>query len=333
MKSTVKRSMFDKIYERMNRILIALALLAFGCNSQAQKGSYKVGFYNVENLFDTINQPHNDEEFLPKGKNQWNSERYLTKLDRINQVMDSMGNFALMGFSEIENDVVLKDLNAASKFRKEFGVLHYDSEDGRGVDVGMIYNPSLLKLVKSGFIRFQIDSETPNTRDIVWGKFVHKKDTLFALVNHWPSRRGGEFESEPNRLKAAQMASAFIDSVMQQSPKSKIVFMGDLNDYPTNKSVKMVAERLDPMITKASGKFGGTYNYKNEWDVLDHIMVSRNTKKGSLRVVKSSGDIYSNDFILEEFKGNIVPKRNYAGAKYLNGYSDHLPVSIDVLFK
>lgn len=319
--------------KNMNRILFALTLIAFGCNSQAQKSTYKVGFYNVENLFDTINQPHNDEEFLPMGKNQWTGERYVTKLNRINQVMDSMGNFALMGFSEIENAEVLKDLNAASKFRKDFGVVHYDSQDGRGVDVGMVYNPSLLKLVHSGFVRFQIESETPNTRDIVWGKFVHKKDTLFAMVNHWPSRRGGEFESEPNRLKAAQEARKFIDSVMHVSPKAKFVFMGDLNDYPTNKSVLLVGEKLHPMISKESGKFGGTYNYKNEWDVLDHIMVSSNTKKGSIRVVKNSGKIYSNDFIIENFKGNLVPKRNYAGAKYLDGYSDHLPVSIDVKLK
>lgn len=318
----------------MNKILVGFSLLLFGCNGLSQKDTHVIGFYNVENLFDTIDQPHNDEEFLPNGKNKWTSERYLDKLKKMNQVIDSMGNVAILGMCEIENAQVLKDLNNASALRKNYGVVHFESADDRGIDVGMIYNASVLKLSKSGFIRFQIENpETPNTRDIVWAKFTHKKDTLFALVNHWPSRRSGSDESEPNRLKAAQMAANFIDSVMAASPKSKIVFMGDLNDYPTNKSAQMIAERLTPMITKTSGKFGGSYSYKNEWDVLDHMMVSPNAYEGKLRFVQNSGKIMSNDFLIEEFKGNLVPKRNYAGNKYLDGYSDHLPVKVGVILK
>jgi predicted extracellular nuclease len=318
----------------MKKFLFAFSLVLIGCNGQAQKQSHVIGFYNVENLFDTINQPHNDEEFLPTGKNKWTSERYVEKLKKTNQVLDSLGNLILLGMCEIENAQVLKDLNAASSSRKHFDVVHHESTDGRGVDVGMIYNPKILKVNQSGFIRFQIpNGDTPNTRDIVWAKFTHKKDTIFAMVNHWPSRRGGQEESEPNRLKAASMATSFIDSVMRVSPTSKIVFMGDLNDYPTNKSVQMVAERLNPMISKSSGKFGGSYNYRNEWDVLDHMMVSPNAYQGRFRIAKNSGHILSSDFIIEEYKGNLVPKRNYAGEKYLNGYSDHLPVKISVLLK
>lgn len=318
----------------MNKLLVACSLVLIGCNGLSQKNTHVVAFYNVENLFDTIDQPHNDEEFLPNGKNKWTSERYLDKLRKMNQVIDSMGNVVLLGMCEIENEQVIKDLNNASGNRKNFGVVHYESPDGRGIDVGMIYDPAVLKLSSSGRIRFQIPNpETPDTRDIVWAKFVHKKDTLFAMVNHWPSRRGGEEQSEPNRLKAAQMASRFIDSVMAASPKSKLVFMGDLNDYPGNNSVKMIGERLHPMISKASGKFGGSYNYRNEWDVLDHIMISPNAHKGSFRFVKDSGKIISDDFLIEEYKGNLVPKRNYAGNKYLDGYSDHLPVKVGVVLK
>lgn len=318
----------------MNKFLFIFSFLLCGFNGISQKGAHVVGFYNVENLFDTINQPHNDEEFLPNGKNKWTSERYQTKLTKLNQVIDSMGSVALLGFCEIENKQVLIDLNNASTKRKKYAIVHYDSPDGRGIDVGMIYNPKILKVVSSGYIRFQIPNpETPHTRDIVWAKFVHKKDTLFAMVNHWPSRRGGEEQSESNRLKAAENATAFIDSVMKVSPKSKIVFMGDLNDYPTNKSVQMVEKRLNPMISKSSGKFGGSYSYKNEWDILDHIMVTPNANEGRIRFVKNSGKILSNDFLIEEFRGNKVPKRNYAGEKYLDGYSDHLPVTVGVIFK
>jgi predicted extracellular nuclease len=196
----------------------------------------------------------------------------------------------------------------------------------------MIYDQSTLKLISSGFIRYKLSNpEHPNTRDIVWGKFLSGKDTILNLVNHWPSRRGGEKESEPNRIIAASAAHHFIDSVMKNSPKMKIIFMGDLNDYPTNMAPKLVAELLTPQITKESGEFGGSYNYRSEWDVLDHIMVSPNFLKGKgLKVVKYSGKILSPAFLITEYKGDKVPKRNYGGEKYLEGYSDHLPVIISV---
>lgn len=314
--------------------LFALSLLVVSCKT-TQNSS--VAFYNVENLYDTINQPHDDEEFLPQGKNKWTSDRYLTKLDRLNQVLDSMGHLSLVGFGEIENRQVLDDLIAASKERKDFKTVHHESPDLRGVDVGLIYNPKVLKLQKDGYIRFNIENpSTPYTRDILWAKFTHKKDTVFTMVNHWPSRRGGQEASEVNRMIAAKNARNFIDSVMTVSPSSKIIFMGDLNDYPQDNAPKLIAEKLTPMISKSSGKYGGSYNYRSEWDVLDHIMVSPNALKeneGTFQIVNASGEILSNDFIMDEFKGERVPKRNYAGSKYLNGYSDHLPVRIKINLK
>ncbi|MDP4798006.1 MAG: endonuclease, partial [Crocinitomicaceae bacterium] len=155
-------------------------------------------------------------------------------------------------------------------------------------------------------------------------------------VNHWPSRSGGQEASEPNRLVAAKNARTFIDSLLNDNKKAKIVFMGDLNDYPSNKAPQSVAEKLKPQITALSGDFGGTYNYKGEWDVLDHIMVSNGMinkkckQKKSISLVPNSGEIHAFDFLLEEYKGQVVPFRTYAGAKYLGGYSDHLPVSIEV---
>ena len=174
------------------------------------------------------------------------------------------------------------------------------------------------------------EGERP-TRDIVWAKLTYKKDTILAMVNHWPSRYGGAEASEPKRLIAANAARKFIDSVQVASPTVKIVLMGDLNDYPTDKAPKIVSEVLTPMIAKSSGKYGGTYNYKGEWDVLDHIMVSSNFSSSKrISVVENSGKIYSDEFLLNVYKGDTVPKRNYGGVKYLEGYSDHLPVSIGV---
>lgn len=317
----------------MKYTLILLSFIAI--TSSCAQNTRTIAFYNIENLFDTIDGPNDDAEFLPNGKNKWTSERYLTKLKRINEVIDVMQNPILIGLCEIENKKVVEDLFRASSKRSTYEIVHSESVDARGIDVAMAYDPSVLTLKKTGIIRFKLDNpEHPYTRDILWSKFVYGRDTVVAMVNHWPSRSGGQVESEPNRLKASAKANEFIDSLMLVSPKTMIVFMGDLNDYPTNMSAQLVAERLTPMISKASGKFEGTYNYRGEWDVLDHIMVSKNFFKGkNVKVVKKSGKILSPDFIITDYKGNLIPKRNYGGANYLDGYSDHLPVLIEVKVK
>lgn len=319
----------------MQKIFFLLALLtSFSGFSQ----DYKIGFYNVENLFDTINDPNkDDEEFLPASEYKWNGARYMEKIGHINKVLGEMGNVLALGMCEIENAHVVRDVVRFSPtMSKTHGVVHYESPDERGIDVGLIYDSIKLKLVSSGSIRFTLPGmEKPSSRDILWAKFVSgKKDTVHIMVNHWPSRRGGEDKSEPNRLEAARNARNYIDSVIALNPKAKIIFMGDLNDYPTNKAPMSVAEKLQPQIVKESGAFGGSYSYNNEWDVLDHIMVSPALlgKKG-FRILPNTGKIYSPDFLIEEYKGNKVPFRTYGGKKYLGGYSDHLPVSVNVKLK
>ncbi|MFN5416376.1 MAG: endonuclease [Flavobacteriia bacterium] len=309
--------------------LLALIHLAFDASSQI----VKVGFYNVENLFDTIDDPKKDDkEFLPTEKMQWNQKRYNEKLDHINKVMTEMGNLLILGMCEIENEAVVRDVLKVSKYAKSHGVVHYESPDERGIDVGMIYDSTKLKVLKSGNIRFTLPGkEKPSSRDIVWAKFLYKKDTLFAMINHWPSRRGGADDSEKNRIEAAKNARHFIDSVELKNPKYKLILMGDLNDYPENIAPKMVAEKLTEMICKESGEFGGSYLHDGEWNVLDHIMVSSALRgKKGVKTIAGSGKIYSPAFLIEEYKGKKQPFRTYAGSKYLGGYSDHLPVTIDI---
>jgi predicted extracellular nuclease len=313
------------------RILIALFCTVFALQSEAQKNR-TIAFYNVENLFDTIDGPNDDAEFLPDSKNQWNTQKYFEKIDHLNKVMDQFNEPLIVGFCEIENASVIRDLNMRSANRKNYGLVHFESPDARGIDVAMTYDSTTLTLLKSGFIRYTLPGQSvPSTRDIVWGKFALGKDTIIGLVNHWPSRRSGQTESEPNRLEAAKQARSFIDSLLNINPNYKVFLMGDLNDYPTDKAPQMIAEKLKPMITPKSGEYGGTYNYNGEWDVLDHIFVSNGmVKKKGIKAKKNSGKIYSEDFMLSEFKGNRVPFRTYGGSKYLGGYSDHLPVSIEV---
>lgn len=316
----------------LNKISFVLLLFLAGTVSSQ---TFQVGFYNVENLFDTIDDKHkNDNEFLPDGKNQWTQARYNEKIKHINQVMDEMGNLLLLGMCEIENEAVVRDVVKFSKYAKSHGVVHYESPDERGIDVALIYDSLKLKKVASGKIRYTLpEHEKPSSRDILWSKFVIKKDTVFVMVNHWPSRRGGQEESEKNRVEVAKNARKFIDSLEKSNPKYKLIFMGDLNDYPEDIAPKMIAEKLTPMVCKTSGEFGGTYFYKNEWDVLDHIMVSPEARgKKGFKVIAGSGKILSPSFLIEEYKGKKQPFRTYGGSKYLGGYSDHLPVTIDVKF-
>lgn len=311
-------------------LLITFSLF-FHSFSQKERS---IAFYNVENLFDTIDGVNDDAEFLPASKNNWTSTRYEEKIQHINQVIDALQYPIIMGFCEVENKQVMQDVLNHNKRLKKYGIVHYDSPDARGIDVGMVYDQKTLKVVSSGNLRFILPGQTEaSTRDIVWAKFRTKKDTVFCMVNHWPSRRSGQDESEPLRLKAAEIARQFIDSVLQVQPSAKIVFMGDLNDHPTDKAPKKIAERLVPMIDKTSGIYGGTHNYKDEWDVLDHLMVSNGLfTSTSMKAISGSGKIHSFDFLITEYKGKMVPFRTYAGPKYLGGYSDHLPVSIRVAF-
>ncbi|MFN5785090.1 MAG: hypothetical protein ACK457_03930 [Flavobacteriia bacterium] len=315
----------------MVRIIVLSFIILSATNTQAQK-TRTIAFYNVENLFDTIDGQNDDAEFLPNSKNEWNSVRYFEKLDHLNHVIEQFKSPLIIGFCEIENAAVIRDLNQRSASRKNFGLVHFESPDTRGIDVAMTYDSMTLKLVASGYIRYSPPGKSePSTRDIVWGKFVHKKDTIIGVVNHWPSRIGGQAESEPKRLEAASQARNFIDSLLNVQPNYKLFFMGDLNDYPSDKAPLMIAEKLTPMIVAASGQFGGTHHYNGEWDVLDHIFVSYGlVKKKGIKVKMNSGTIYSADFMLSEYKGKTVPYRSYGSGKYLGGYSDHLPVSIEV---
>ncbi|MBI1835760.1 MAG: endonuclease/exonuclease/phosphatase family protein [Flavobacteriia bacterium] len=315
-------------------LLLAVGLfLTISIDAQEKRS---ILFYNVENLFDTINDPNiNDEEFLPESKNNWNTSKYNEKLNHINQVIEEVENPLIIGLCEIENTQVIRDIiNKSSKLKGKYGIVHYDSPDERGIDVGLMYDSITLKVIESGYLRYSLpDTAYSKTRDILWVKFKKGKTSFYALVNHWPSRRSGEKESEINRVIAATAAKTFIDSILTKDKNAKIVFMGDLNDHPQDKAPQMIYSILTQMIYKTSGEFGGTHNFKNEWDVLDHIAVSSgflNPKKG-IKIVPNSGKILSPAFLITTYKGEKVPFRTYA-KNYLGGYSDHLPVKIEVVF-
>lgn len=314
------------------KYILSFLIIAALLQSCAEKNIRSIAFYNVENLFDTLDTPDkNDAEFLPDGKNEWNSFKYNEKLMHITKVYNELDCPIVMGFCEIENRAVVEDLVKTAGLVGKYAVVHEESLDERGIDNAMIYDSTLLRLKEQGILRFPMPEGFGPSRDILWAKFSHGKSELVVMVNHWPSRSGGQVESEPKRLVAAQATAKFIDSLTNVNKNTKFVFMGDLNDTPKDIAPKMVYSRLNGMIVTESGQFGGTHNYRGEWDILDHILVSKSTFAGTnLKVVKNSGLIHSPDFLLTEYKGNIVPNRTYGGGNYLGGYSDHLPVSIKI---
>jgi predicted extracellular nuclease len=310
--------------------IFTVAIMLVLSNQLFAQKSVRIAFYNVENLFDTLDGENDDAEFLPGGKNSWDTQKFNEKITHIREVLLALKKPIINGFSEIENYSVVRKIISHKDF-KNYGIVHYESPDARGIDVAMIYDSAKLTLLESGKIRFVLPGEQKaTTRDILWAKYQSKKSIFYVTVNHWPSRRGGADDTDVKRVKAAETVGHFIDSLLTLDPNSKIILLGDLNDHPENNSVQLLNKTLAPMITKSSGEFGGSYNYNNEWGILDHILISKGLSNGKPSIIKDSGKIHSFPFLIEEYKGQLVPKRTYAGNKYLGGYSDHLPVSINI---
>ena len=324
------------------RFLTLLFCLFISTFTFAQKHLY-IAFYNQEDLFDTIDDPHkNDNEFLPTAKNNWNTEKYLNKIDHMSTVIKSMNDDKgpdAIGMCEIENDLVLNDMIHSPKLSKmDYGFVHYESPDERSIDNALLYKKSVLKLIESKVYPVTIDTN-PNfkTRDILLAKFETKnKSTFIILVNHFPSRLGGQAESEYKRCRAAEVLKHVFDSIKQSSPNQAVMAMGDFNDEPNNRSLDTV---LGAKIVPGSSLFNAMYlmklpgkgslGYRGNWNMIDQLILNDNIAecKGNICYKAESAGIYNKPWLQEteeKYKGN--PKRTFAGQKYLNGYSDHFPV-------
>lgn len=345
-----------KVFVRKNFLLL---FLLCALQSLAQNSRYQValvGFYNLENIFDTINQIDvEDEEFTPGGKNHYTAEVYRDKLEKLAQVIADMGTddspdgIAVLGVAEAENGSVLEDLTHTEKLKnRNYQVAHIDGHDERGVDVGMLYNPKYFTVKKMESLHVpteQMDSTYGHTRDVLFVTGELLGEPVFVFVNHWPSRRGGEEASRPYRALAASVNKHKIDSLMKIDPNTKVVVMGDLNDDPVDASVTKV---LKAKSFKEDVKKGGLYNpwttlykngigtlaYNDSWNLFDQIMVSsaflEPNQKG---LFFREPVIFKRDYMIEKtgkYKG--YPKRTYSGNIYTGGYSDHLPTYI-VLMK
>jgi hypothetical protein len=340
----------------MRNIFILLLVCLCATPVLAQDKKYQVaciGFYNLENLFDTIDGPNMDEEFLPTGANRYGSSIYSDKLGKLADVISLIGTdetpdgLAVMGCSEVENATVLIDLARQPKLAdRKYKYVHYNSPDERGIDVALLYNPKYFTPVSSRPVKVDLtglSEDNRPTRDILFVQGKLLGDTVYVLVNHWPSRRGGETASLPLRRKAAEVCKALVDSVRRFNPAAKILIMGDLNDDPVSPSIAVTLGASGD-TTKANGglfnpwlsyyqKGIGTLAYQDSWNLFDQIILSSavldTTKSGfSFRQAR----IFSRPWMLQsrgQFKG--YPKRTFVGTKYVGGYSDHLPTYIVLL--
>lgn len=340
----------------MNKSTLALLILflfTFHFSKKTFSQSHEVkmvsiAFYNLENLFDTINDPEiNDEEFLPEGSYKWNSARYKSKLahlaEAISQIGDEYikGGPSILGMSEIENRKVIEDLINTEPLKSAgYSVVHYDSPDRRGVDVGLIYQPKVFKVTHSAKHRVSIESK-PDwfTRDILVVAGMVEREKIYVLVNHWPSRSGGELETVPLRAAAAETCRKAADSIFAIDPKAKIIIMGDLNDDPTDASLQQhlkakhkisdmkEKELYNPMFQLFRDGIG-SLAYRDSWNLFDQLIISTellNKKSDGFQFYKAK--VFNRKFLLQkegQYKG--YPFRTYAGGVYTNGYSDHLPV-------
>jgi hypothetical protein len=338
-------------------IFLSFSLLLFGQNGKQQFKVAIIGFYNLENLYDTVNNPIvDDEEFLPSGPRNYTAAIYNDKLTKLATVLSGMGTDmnpdgpALLGVAEVENDTVLNDLVRHPLLSKRgYRIVHYDSRDARGIDVGLLYNPKYFQVEQSDKLFVELPGGSKDayfTRDVLWVKGKLDGETIHLYVNHWPSRRGGEERSAPARAAAALVCKRHIDSLMKIDINTKVVLMGDLNDDPVSPSLTEVLQAKGKQMEVMKGqlfnpwmelyKAGiGTLAYQDSWNLFDQIIISypwlSREQSGFFYFAQR---IHNKEFMSENmgrYKG--YPMRTWDGMAYRGGYSDHFPTYLIFLKK
>ena len=308
-----------------------------------------IAFYNVENLFDTINDPKTwDDDRTPKGRDRWTSHIYKKKINNISKVIAEIGFDltkeppSIIGLCEIENRSVLEDLIKTESLSNEnYEIIHFDSPDERGIDVAMLFKadrftPTLSKTYPLYLKRK--DGSRDYTRDHLLVSGYLDKNPIHFIINHWPSRSGGQMRSEPGRILAGILNKKIIDSILELNPKANIISMGDFNDNPGDKSIKPILntvynkeEIIDGQLYNPMEelyKMGyGSYKYRGKWDMIDQFILSKNLveDKNGLFFLKAA--VFNKKYLINpsgKYEG--YPYKSFAGGKFLNGYSDHFPI-------
>lgn len=326
-------------------------------NGQSKSlNSIRIVFYNVENLFDTFDDPACiDEDFTPNSELQWNEEKYNHKLNQLARVFLTLGQDQLpdiIGLAEVENKKVLDELLVKTGLKdKGYSIIHINSPDKRGIDVALLYRKNRFTPEKWHNSPVLLGSGERPTRDILYVKGVlPNKQVIHLLVNHWPSRSGGVSATLPKRMVAAKAARRLADSLFVNDRSVNLILMGDFNDYPSDSSlvfglkaksdtVKPADKSLVNLMAWQESVSLGSHCYKGKWGFLDQFIVSGNllNDKNLVHLHASSAKVVQFPFLFK--KGSKedgkqgIPFRTYQGKKYLGGYSDHLPIVLDLTLK
>lgn len=334
--------------------LFSFITLIFLSQLLLSQEKFRVVFYNVENLYDTKDNPEtNDDDLTPDGQLHWTNYRYWQKLNNISEAISSVGNGfppALVGLAEVENDSVLFDLTRRASLRKhKYEYIITESKDFRGSNTALLYQRDQIRILSRVSYTPHIDS-VKTTRDIlhVTGRVVNG-DILDVFVCHFPSRNEGIKRTRPYRIKCADLLRQKVDSLFRVRQKANIIIMGDFNDYPGDISLKdtLRAQQLQSVISDSElynlffdkslmkNRPIGSYKYRGKWNYIDQLIVSGNLldSQSGTYIINKEACVHSADFLLHkdsEKHGGLKPFRTYSGWKYLGGYSDHLPVYLDL---
>lgn len=337
----------------MRLFVILSFILIIHTTGVVSQNDFRIMFYNVENLFDTHDNPlKEDDDFLPDGFMRWTPWKYWEKLRNITQVITAVGEMqspALIGLCEVENDSVLFDLTKRSPLRaQEYEYIIADSPDDRGINVALLYQREQFKPLQTCEYEIQFSRKnTRPTRNIlhVVGEVLNG-DSLDLFVCHFPSRSGGQLETAPARIDAATLLKEKVDSLFSLRENAHIIIMGDFNDHPNDKSLSQVlgAESTQSRVRdkqlynlfyhRAKESGFGTYKWQGKWEVLDQFIVSGNllSEENSIHLKNNEAHIFNAGFLLEDddrYYGK-KPYRTNVGPRYIGGFSDHLPIYMDL---
>lgn len=318
------------------------------------KNGLRIMFYNVENYFDIYDDSlKRDEEYTPKGTRYWSWNRFEEKKNNIAKVISAVGGFEpvdIVGLCEIENRYVLEQLVKKSALQTQnFNIIHEESPDNRGIDVALLYRSEKFKplLHQAMNISFPNDT-TRKTRNILYVKgLVLNSDTIHLFVNHWPSRWGGMLESEEGRITAAKRLRQKVDTLLMIDADANIVIMGDFNDEPDNASLKDFLKAGEKQLSNNESNDlvnlmfekmhkEGSHKFQDKWGILDMFIVSNNLfndKNDKMKIKNLKANIFKATFLLETDDTYLgqKPFRTYVGFKFNGGFSDHLPIYIDLI--
>lgn len=349
---------FKYFFMKIKRIIILsiIIIISFYTYSQDNERKFKIhtlAFYNLENLFDTINDINKEDEKSPIMEIKFNRTKiYKQKVSNMARVISEIGFEtskrppSIVGICEVENRAVIEDLISDEKLKKyNYEIVHYESPDNRGIDVAMIYNKDVFKIENSNshevFITDNNSSKRRNTRDQLVVSGYLDGELMHFIVNHWPSRGA----DETKRIAAAKVNISIIDSLRKIYENPKIITMGDFNDDPFDKSIKKILgakkkindvgnkDMYNPFEEILVDKGVGTNAYRDKWQLFDQIILSKPfLKKNYVDFQLYKAGVFNKSYLINKngkFKG--YPFRSFSYGTFTGGYSDHLPPYIFLL--